>query len=243
MFYHYTREDCVESIAEKGLKRYSEIDQDGTGPINAVLSDYRPKDLPDFLDREACMFLHPVCKYRDAWSIEVQVCETNLQKDRLYVADAEYAQRIWHDTVHISYSLEEPDYPLEESARLYWESVVPYEGDPSIYSRPELLYFGDIPPTDIQIATTLPRAVQELCGKLPDRFRFKRHSSVEGKIWSSSTQYCQFYCYPDDGEFMLTSKSGVIDRVLVEEIRATGLYRREEREHKGTNLFHTFFCK
>ncbi|MFD0675971.1 MULTISPECIES: hypothetical protein [unclassified Paenibacillus] len=152
--YHYTSYSNRETIMKEGLRVPSQQTKksfSSSDEINSVLAEYRPNDIPSFIKRDDCIFLHPKpADYRitSADDIIVSVDQVNLNLNGLYVCDYNYADRIWGDVVDGPYSGIYSGIPLKESAEAYWRSLIPYLQYQSEYfsGRPEVLYFDSIPP-------------------------------------------------------------------------------------------------
>ena len=148
--YHLAGNRCVNDIFKSGLT-YKKKDvgyEHDTGAINNVLKKYRPEYLPEFVDRDKCIFFHVEEQDFDG-GICFEVDTKVLDLDKLYIADYELAHRIWIDVVDAPYSGEYSGIPLYKTSKDYWKTMIPYKEyiespEKSKYTQVEALYFGEI---------------------------------------------------------------------------------------------------
>ena len=151
---HYTDRVKSEFIKREGLiySKKSYGYKHDTGAINQILNKYKPVDLPNFIDRDKCIFFYPeACDslFSMLSEVTITVDARDLDKSRLFVASFEIAQRIWIDVVEAPYTGEYSGVPIEISAKEYWDSLTQF----SIFEEQlnyvdkaiEILYFNEIP--------------------------------------------------------------------------------------------------
>lgn len=218
LLYHYTNILDVDSFVEKGLIFGSELDNSdyeyNTGPINGVLEKYKPTNMPSFIDRNQCIFFYPKSKFDVFWKDEIKVNSKNLLKEKLYVANLEYAQQIWEDTVHYSFSDEHSGIPLQDTAKKYWESLLSFDdylSNPQKIKSPEVLYFEKIPFDHIEIFTSLDGLSQEVFRTLKMKYKVERTNNNYGKVYLKGNSFLHIDLYPSMGELIFQSNTGYLD--------------------------------
>lgn len=207
----------MDSIIEKGLLFGSELDclgyGYGTGPINGVLEKYRPHHLPDFINRDKCLFFYPTCLYRDFGNREIKIEVDKLDRKKMYVADLDAAQSIYNNLHEDS---EEVD---ETFSKQYWNTLQPFDeymSNPHKFKYAEVLYFGKIPFEKLEITTTLHPLAQILFKNMSAKYRVKRWGSVYGEIYITDKQRFTLDFNPFSSYVSLSSKSGSIHQEAVE---------------------------
>lgn len=241
--YHYTSIHHIEPIVEKGMLFGSEIDDIGygygTGPINGVLEEYRPNDLPDFVQRDKCIFFYPNCMYRDFGETEIRVNIDKLDKARVYVAESNHAQQIWNDTVDASYSGERSNIPLEVSAKKYWESLVPigdFIKNPTQFKRAEVLHFGHIPFSALEVGTTLHPLAQRIFRQMSEFYAVERWGSTYGYIYLNEKQFFSLEAHAFTNQVSLRSKSGAIEKQAIAHFEDHFAYQEKKVSKDGNEM-------
>lgn len=244
LLYHYTNSDDMDSFVQKGLIFGSEVDDTGygygTGPINGVLNPTKPDELPAFINRDACVFFYPACKYHHLGRGEIKVDTESLEKDRLFVADLKKAQQIWEDTVHASHSGEVSDIPLSESAKGYWDSLVPfavYQENPQLIKDPEVLYFGAIPFPNLEISTELHPIVQRVFCVLGRQYRTMRKNLLSGCVYLNERQYVTVKLSPFTGKLIVSSKTGAIEKEFITFLEEAMQFKAKKIEKNGQEMW------
>lgn len=245
--YHYTNVHNIEQIVEQGMIFGSELDDPnygyGTGPINGVLETNKPNYLPDFINRDQCIFFYPVCNYGNGQDTEIKIDSTKLDQEKLYVADLNCAQQIWEDTVHASHSGEVSNIPLLKSANDYWNSLIPlheYLKNTQVISSPEVLYFGKIPFHQLEISTTLHPLVQKMVGCIGKTYKIKRLDVLSLQVYTNETQYLRMHVDTHRNELILSSKTGTIDENFLQFLEETILYTKKIIEKSGHRITVTY---
>jgi hypothetical protein len=148
-FYHFTSVDNLHSIDKSGLLRRHTSNE--AKRINIALEKYLPQNIacPLPQPRSKCLFFYPFAKYWYAVEYEkgqflkILVDPEIFKKDLLFVADEIMSNRV---SYYIYNNVGEK--LIEDKARQYWESIVPYR---EYIKKPlipvdeiELLYFEDV---------------------------------------------------------------------------------------------------
>ncbi len=157
---HYTDRVKSQFIKREGLT-YSKKSYGykyDTGAINRILNKYKPEDLPNFIDRDKCIFFYPeTCDrlFSKFSEVKIIVDTRYLDHSRLFVASFQIAQRIWVDVVEAPYTGEHSGIPIEISAKEYWDSLTQFnifeEQLNYMDKAVEILYFNEIPSKYIDI--------------------------------------------------------------------------------------------
>lgn len=239
--YHYTYN--AEEILQEGMRFGSELEDIsygyGTGPINGVLKTYKPTHLPDFIQRDQCVFFYPEAKYHTFGKEEIKVKTENLEQEKLYVADLRHAQQIWNDTIDASFREEEPEVPLDVSAKNYWASLIPlsvYQENPSIIKEPEVMYFGRISSEVIEFSTTLHPLSQQLFGLWDDAHHIKRTGLFHGDVYLTEKQYFSLEVHSNSPQFDVTSASGNISKEVLAMIEKKIPFKEKQITKDGTKM-------
>ena len=132
--YHYSN---AEAILEEGLRCwYKHTDTD-------VINDLIYEVCDDYLYRNSCIFFN--FDKRDDGDIVVSVNINDLNKDLLYVADQDLADRI--------YSLYYKGKDCIELVKQYVDSIVKLEDYDNSYENSEVFYIDDVPIELLNIET------------------------------------------------------------------------------------------
>lgn len=150
--YHYTDYFLRDKISKEGLifnKQKIKADF-GTGIINSIIDQYKPMNLPKFINRNKCIFFS---FKRDEDMFGFQVDSKSLNQSRLFVFNYNTVQKLYD--LHVTHrTVGECRGEFERFSKCYWDSAVPFtkfERKVQGLCDKEILYFNVVPPHCLKV--------------------------------------------------------------------------------------------
>lgn len=201
--FHYTNFFLKGRIVDEGLKYGARSIQYSTLPINKILNTYKPDNIPEFIDRNKCIFFYPCPPKEYKSEFGVRVNTNGLDISKLFAFDFIPAHRIWCDTVDAQYTGEYSGIPLETSAKEYWNSIMPY----STFEKTmkdgkdiEILYFDYVPPQIIHFINDqdkiVDKLIKDLNGEMEYEFRSGGRNAIN--IFKGNQKICSLWYIPKE---------------------------------------------
>lgn len=160
----------------------------GTRMIWPVIKQYRPSNLPQFINRRNCVFF-TFDEDKDSFGFKVNT--SNLNQDRLYVFDCGVADKLFDEIIWQNNLNECKGGVFEELSKKYWSSMVQFSEFDLAEERNEnreILYFSSVPPDLIKIVS-----------KESDNF-YKIYNGMKKKYNVDHAEFDEFWLLSGDGK-------------------------------------------